>query len=488
MSAQTGGLTQKLENIKTKYNLVGLSVAVVKDGKLDYENSLGMQDIDRNIGMKISSKYRIASVSKMITATAMMKLYEEGKFSFNDDVSKILGYQLRNPSFPDDVITVQSVLSHTASLRDGSAYDSFLSASYSTDSVPDIKELLVPGGKYYSSSIWSGTRPSQKYFQYSNINFGVVATLIEKLSGKRFDQYCKEVLFDRMNIDGSFNIQDLKDINQLAVLYRKSGSSWAAQTDNYKGIKPAARNLTGYIPGTNGLIFSPQGGLRISAGDLAKFAVMFINKGKYNEVQILSDSTIARLFKTVWTYSPGNGDNYYGIFNNYASGNHTTSELIKNEFLTGHPGEAYGLISDFYFSQSKKYAVVFLTNGGSWGYGSYSGWYNVEEEIFNACFSELDNLTVSVNEKSKEEAEIIKNYPNPFNPVTTIRYSVKKNSMINVGVYNVLGQKISTLVNSNHPEGEYETFWDASGFTSGIYFCRFSSEYEEKQTKMILLK
>ena len=160
----------------------------------------------------------------------------------------------------------------------------------------------------------SSKSPSSDYFSYANINFGIAGTLIERLSNRRFDIFCREEIFEPLEMTSSFNIQDLPNINNVAVLYRKSGQKWDPQADNYLGIMPEPRDLSAYIIGTNGVIFGPQGGLRTSANDLSKFMRMMMNGGEFNSVKVLEDSTVSLILTPTWIYSGSNGDNYYGIF------------------------------------------------------------------------------------------------------------------------------------------------------------------------------
>ncbi|MCX8056616.1 MAG: beta-lactamase family protein, partial [Ignavibacteria bacterium] len=425
---QTSSLDAKLQSIRTQYNVVGMSVAVVKGDSLVFSKGYGFRDLSRNLPVNDSTVYRIASISKMITATALMILYEQGLFNLDDDVSNYLGFTLRNPNFPNDKITFRKLLSHTSSLRDGSGYSSFLTATYNDNPPPTLQSLLTTGGSYYTADMFDASKsPSSNYFQYANINFGVIGTLVERLSNKRFDVFCKEKIFDRLRIAGSFNIQDIPNINNVAVLYRRSGGSWVPQFDNYNGIKPPPRDLSNYVIGTNGIVFAPQGGLRISANDLAKFMLMIMNGGILNGVRILNDTTINKMLTPSWIYNGSNGNNYYGIFNTYGFGCSRTSDLLPGETLYGHPGEAYGLISDLYFSKIKDYGIIFITNGGQWGYGNYSGWYNIEEDVYKACKSFVDSLmlNVFVENQTPEKFSLFQNYPNPFNSKTKIKFSVK---------------------------------------------------------------
>lgn len=103
---------------------------------------------------------------------------------------------------------------------------------------------------------------------------------------------------------------------------------------------------------------------------------------------------------------------------------------------------------------------------------------------------QLGNL-VGVTQQSNEipdRSSLSQNYPNPFNPATTIKFSVTGNEKVNITIYNSTGQKVSTLVNDNFYPGTYETSWDASGYSSGVYFYTLTSSGFSETKKMLLIK
>lgn len=491
--SQSNTLDAKLQSIRTQYNVVGMSVAVTKGDSLVFSKGYGFRDIIRSLPVNDSTIYRIASISKMITATALMILYEQGLFNLDDDVSNYLGFTLRNPNFPNDKITFRKLLTHTSSLRDGTGYGHFLSDTYNITPPPALQSLLSPGGLYYTSDMFDATRsPSINYFSYANINYGVIGTLIERISNKRFDIFCKEKIFNPLQISGSFNIQDIPNINNVAVLYRKSGETWVPQFDNYGGVKPSPRDLSSYVIGTNGVIFAPQGGLRISANDLSKFMLMIKNGGILNGVRILQDSTVEKMLTPSWIFNGSNGNNYNGIFNSYGFGCSCTSDLLPGEILFGHLGGAYGLISDMYFSKNKDYGIIFITNGGQWGYGNYSGWYNIEEDVYKACKSFVDSLMldIDVNKFNPQQFVLYQNYPNPFNSKTNIRFSISDFGFTILKIYDLLGREIAVLVNESKIPGEYEVEFDADKYNlnSGIYVYQLKNSSFVQNKKFILMK
>lgn len=367
---------------------MGMTVLAFAKDSVIYCGNFGMADYNRGIPITDSTVFRIASISKSVTATAFMMLYDQGLVGLDDDISEILEFNITNPHYQSDPITPRMLLGHTSSLRDGSGYNSFLSATYNNTIPPHLSSLLVPGGAYYTSNIWS-TNPVG-YFTYANINYGVLATVIEKISGQRFDFFVRENIFEPLGMTASFNIHDLPNPDNVAVLYRKQGGNWVPQADNYNGVFPPPRDLSAYTPGNNGFIFGPQGGLRVSARDLAKFMHVHINGGSYQNVRIVNDTIIDRMHASHWKINGCNGNTYGGLFMSWGLGVHLATAIPGNDVvfpgmeMVGHPGEAYGLISDMYFNRNERQGVIFITNGSAYSYstGNNSMFYTVEEDVF----------------------------------------------------------------------------------------------------------
>ncbi len=367
-------LNTAIEKVVTKYDVVGLSVCLVLDNEIIYKNSFGYSDIGNNRMVNDSTFFRIASISKTITGTAIMQLYEQGRLSLDNDISNYLGYRVRNPYFPDEIITIRMLANHISSLNDGFGYDDFLDATYSSV-IPDIKELLLPGGAFYTRDMWKKYKPGTGYV-YCNSGYGLLGTIVEKVTGERFDQYCIKNIFNPLKMKSRFNVDDA-DISNLAVLYE----SRVPQYDNFGG-KKVRRDLSNYIAGTNAAAFSPQGGLRTSAIDLSKFLRMHINKGEYNGTKILNDTTALIIEGRVFPLRGlGNPDKNRGVSIHY------TQSLLKGTVLIGHAGGAYGLVSGMYFDKYRKFGIIFFANGGK--YGSNDGYSRFEKEIVAVLYDYL---------------------------------------------------------------------------------------------------
>ncbi len=478
--AQT--LQSDLETVFEDYQLMGMSVWTEVNG-VEEEYHFGLRDFDRTLEINDQTHYRIASVSKSFTALGIMKLYDEELFNLDDDISSYLGYQVRNPAFPAVPITFRMLLSHTASLQDGSGYSPFLNATYSQLPIPNISEVLLPGGSFYTANMWRTESPGT-FFMYSNLNYGLLGTLVEAISGQRFDVYMKNEILIPLGIVGSFNVQDLQNINDVAVLYRNIGG-WQAQYDNYQGVMPPPPNMGNYVPGTNGAYFAPQGGLRISAADAGKIAIFIAEDGANSNLDI-SLATLQEMKSIQWDYNGSNGDNYFGLFNRWGLGLHHANvgsgdqicNLGNYGTFMGHPGEAYGLISDVYFLLEEEVSFSLLINGIWNGYqpGNNSSFYTVEEDVFAALCTYFEQ---ALSVKQNTFSNIILN-PNPTSGYLEVLMN-KNTSTFKYIINDMQGRELFA-----EQKVDTSTFTiDLSSLVAGVYFIVFT-EGDNRIVKKII--
>lgn len=414
-----------LDNVWESNELMGMSVLFVCNGEIAEIHNFGLKDHTRQLAIDDSTMYRIASISKAITATGAMVLANNGILDLDADISDYLGFTARNPLYPEAVVTVRMLLSHQGSIQDGDGYYSFLNATYASDTdLPDIQELLDPEGAYFTSNVWRTEQPGT-WFTYSNLNYGVLATVMEAAAGQRFDLLMEDILFEPMGLACTYNVGHIENIDNLAVLYRNQGG-WTPQVDNFQGNAPDGPPLTDYTPGGNGLRFAPQGGLRSSIHDLGRLMQMHLTEG-YDPItnqQLISPATLQLMHETQWTDNGSNGDDYFNLFNSWAHGLHritdTGDTVFPNEGsvgLIGHPGEAYGLISDWYFDNETGNGFAFMTNG-SWdgfAFGDISSWYSLEEEVFEVVEDFLFTMCTTSMLEAPSNASLTV-YPNPAQP------------------------------------------------------------------------
>lgn len=380
-------LHHALSNIAKNQELAGLSVRLIDKGTTVVDFNTGYADTDREIPVSDSTLFRIASISKTFTALALMQLYEKGQVDLDTDVSEYLGWPLRNPKHPETPITLRMLLSHKSSLRDGKGYSNFSKEMFSEDL--HIKELFTPEGEYFTADLFADEVPGT-YFSYTNCSWGIIASVIEEISGTTLENYCIQNLFTPMEMDARFDPAHITNPDRIAVLYRYDDDRWLPQADNFKGVRPSPKTDSLYTPGSNGLLYGPQGSLRCSVNDLTKVVSLFREKGKYNNTQIIKNNTLKEMQTPEYIFNGTNGDTWDGFFLSYGLGLHLITAtpgkdmIFPGRKMTGHPGIAYGLLSDLYFDPTGETAVIFVTNGSKkeFTYGENSSFYQSEEDVF----------------------------------------------------------------------------------------------------------
>jgi len=401
-------------------DLSGLSVAVYARGDICYEFASGCRTIARPGAVQSqpvtpSTKFRVASISKTVTALAVMQLVEAGGLALDADVGDYLGWPLRNPHWPDRPITTRMLLTHTSSLRDGAEY--MFPLSVTLESVFEA-EHKTHEGTHFAAPTDGADRAPGCFFEYCNLGFGVMGTLIESISSERFDLYVDRHVLAPLGVDASFNVHNLSDAGfaELATLYRRqrdgvwaADAPWCAQVDDYCGIRPAPpAGLDEYIPGVNGTLFSPQGGLRISARDLVKVMKLFLQGGEGAKGSVLAPATVKQILTDQWRFDPllGNGEPYGGLMRAFGLGIHHVTNAPADRFgpgdrivagpapeLWGHTGDAHGLLSAMLFDPVRDLGFVYMIGGTGCNpetyKGVYSGFYRWEEQIQTALFNTL---------------------------------------------------------------------------------------------------
>ena len=404
----------------TGVKVPGLGVIIYKDGAEIYSKFLGRRDISANKPVTRDTRFRAASISKMFTVFTIMQLVERGKIFLDEDASEYLNFKLRNPNFPDDKITVRMLASHTSTLRDGKIY-----------SIPpeiSIEEFFKTDGKFFEGGAHFATE-DKNFFTYSNLNYGILGTIIEKVTGKRFDIYQRENILSQLETAADYVPANFSatEFENLGTLYQKKNSAgvwnefgeWYGKADDFNGVQPAkdtiflqnpyaenfqqSYSLKNYRAGTNATIFSPQGGLRISFAEMANTLEMLMNGGNFHGKKILSEKSLAEMFKPNWIFNGTNGNNYGGAILNYGLGVYfidgkSTSRVCKNHVvnLIGHTGVAFGMLSGIFFIPETKSGFIYMMNGTAISedddprsFGNFSGNYIWEENIMDAICNYL---------------------------------------------------------------------------------------------------
>ena len=407
----------------------GLGVIAYRDGREVYSRFLGRRRIGKrtedDLPMERDSRFRVASVSKMFTVFTIMQLVEAGRLELDSDVGELLGFNLRNPNYPDIPITVRMLASHTSSIRDGRVY-----------SIPPEKglvEFFSPSGEYWEEGAHfapEGQAPVE-FFEYCNLNYGLLGTIIEVVTGERFDLYQKSHILAELDIHGDYVPGNFspEEFEKLGTVYRKRDASgrwdengpWHGAADDYRGIRPLEDtvmlqnpykedaqdtcSLKDYESGRNATIFSPTGGLRISCEELAHALEMLMNEGNFRGRRILSPVSVKQMMGREWIYSSEsrNGCTCGGAILSYGLGMYQidggSSARLCRDFevdLVGHTGEAFGLFSMLCLRPGTKDGFLYVMNGEAVeedvdlrSRGRFSGNYVWEENLADAVCRNL---------------------------------------------------------------------------------------------------
>jgi CubicO group peptidase (beta-lactamase class C family) len=326
----------------------------------------GLADPATGRPLSIDDPVRIASVSKLVVAIGVLKLVETGQLDLDRDVSEYLGWPLRNPAFPGRSVTVRQLLSHTSGARDGD----------------DI--YVVPLGDKLRDTMaradaWDTAHPPGAYFTYANLNFPLVGSVIERITNERFDLWMRRELLNPMRIDACFNWPSCSDAAvKRAVVLMQDGKP---VRDDLRGTRPECPvvptadggcDLRLWTPGENGALFSPQGGLRISARGLARVGRMLLNSGTLDGVRILSPKSVDTMLRPLWVFDGKNGETDEGFYCSYGLATQQIATglagcrddpLGDGRQWAGHAGEAYGLRSGLWIDRSSGTGVAYFTTG-----------------------------------------------------------------------------------------------------------------------------
>lgn len=329
----------------------------------------GLADPANGRRVTIDDPVRIASISKLVVAIGAMKLVEQGRLDLDRDISDYLGWSLRNPAFRDRPVTLRQLLSHTSSLRDGDdAYVVPLGSS--------VRQALA------DPAVWDSAHgPGDGYFAYTNFNFPVIASAMEKATGERFDLLMKGLVLGPMNLDACFNWPTCSDAAiSRAVVLTQDGK---AVRDDLGGKRPPCPvfvrdgepcDLDRWRLGDNGALFSPQGGLRVSARDLARIGRMLLGGGAINGVRILSPQSVETILAPAWRFNGSNGSRggeSEGVCSYGLASRQLATDLArcaddpegKGRRWVGHAGDAYGLRSGLWIDRKRGVGIAYYVTG-----------------------------------------------------------------------------------------------------------------------------
>jgi CubicO group peptidase (beta-lactamase class C family) len=330
---EVGMASARLANIREVMNrhvaekqIPGASGLIARRGKIAYQETFGMADVEAGKPMRMDTIHRIYSMSKPITSVAVMMLYEEGRFQLNDPVAKYLPEFSKMQVWVDEKdpqtgqpvlktapakrpITIRDLLRHTAGLTYGVFGDTPVDREYrkarvlgESNLAEFVKDLAAIPLQYEPGTRW-----------HYSVSVDVLGRLVEVLSGKSFDQFLQERIFTPLDMkDTGFTVPtDKKD--RLATLYTltKEGKLQPATicSTRQECIEKFPNAVPSFLQSIG--MQSGGGGLVSTAYDYLHFCQMMLNQGQYNGKRLLSRKTVQLMSSdslgTIPGLGPGNG-------------------------------------------------------------------------------------------------------------------------------------------------------------------------------------
>lgn len=348
------------------YNLigkvVGAQVVVYSHGKT-YAYCYGKSSLMDNKDVTDDTIFRLASISKVLVAIAALKLMESGLLNIDQDIGQILGFDIRNPKYPDTFITSKMLMLHTSSITDGyldnnlehngieKGYNGVNGKHYFVK----LKDLLSnKDSNYYLEQTFSTYAPGQKFI-YSNFGTGILACIIEKVTGRLFTAYINDLLFKPLDISASFKPNNIDQRHLISDTFYYDSKIHKFET-NVTAKRFIERSYPDFDLGNN--FRGPAGGCYMSMMDLSKVMRMLMHDGSYDGIEILKKSTVDLMLQM----------HYLGPDAEYLAKGLQLKfiDYMNHQMLKGHTGSAYGVTSFMFFSKEADYGVCFIANGGDY--------------------------------------------------------------------------------------------------------------------------
>ena len=327
-----------LELMKTE-KAPGLAACLIKNGKLIWCDGFGFADITRKVPVTRDTPFMLASVTKTVTAVAVLQLRDKKSYTLDDDVSKLLPFKVVHPASTAP-ITLRHLLRHTSGINDNWT---MMNKLYGYPTKPGggatppmtlaaaMKGYFTKGGALYAADNWLTVGPGIKW-TYSNIAVALAAYVAEVVSKQEYaDLYEKNIFAPLGMKNTAFRWADLGGV-EVALPY-----TWTAS---------GGYSTKGHYTFTD----APNGALRASARDMARFLAAVMRGGELGGVRILKASTVAEMIKV----QDPKLHSRWGLS--------WATRYLLGKFWVGHNGEETGVAADMAFHPADKVGYIILRN------------------------------------------------------------------------------------------------------------------------------
>lgn len=403
-----------------------------------------------------STLFQIGSITKTFTTTILSMLVNNGTISLFDTVQKFLPDSVRAPVY------VNPNTNDTTVIR-------FIDLATHYSGLPDEPHIGSGGMTTYKQmfdflATYQLTYPPGECFYYSDLGIALLGVSIQHILQDSIELLIPELVCDTLGMYDSRII----NLSQSQLSRRALGYSLAGHPASY--ILP------------NWPAYHGAGGLYSTLNDMTKYLQFVMRISNVGLGNILDTLMKERRVSNDSCQNPTSIDSvglawqFGKLFPNNPK-NHIRS-IFKD-------GSTSGFCSYICFSthpvSNLKTGVVIVTN-----------WKNpgpLEEMSLNILRFLNEQAINNVESNSSITGyRLSQNFPNPFNPSTTIRFTIPKTEIVSLKVFDALGNEVAELMNSRQSSGEYNIEWDGSNFASGIYYYKLTAGSFEETRKMILIK
>lgn len=335
----TAALDEAVSAALARFRAVGAVVVVAKDGEIVYHLDYGLACKADETPVTPSTYFRLASVTKLVSAIRVMQLVEEGRLALDEPIGTYLGFEVKNTRHKDEPITLRHLMTHTASIFDNGGY----AKSKSLETFLDAS--LRKNGN------WNNWAPGGKY-DYSNYGAGLMGSLMEAVTGENVDDSVRASVFEPLGIDAGYHISLLSDPTQAASMYYSDG----------KLKKSPEKYLSEpWDPSVNpnlhyGLTY---GSLWMRGDDLCRLGIALCEGGSVEGVTLLQPETVELMMSSQKGLGDVRIDSPYGLCV------HRVATLLEDRMIYGHQGRSDGTLCNLYFEPQSHLVFTLITNGSS---------------------------------------------------------------------------------------------------------------------------
>lgn len=281
---------EQVEVVRTGYNIPGMAVGLIRGNKLVYARGYGVQSVVTHKPMTEYSIISVASMAKMLTGAAILQLQETGRLSLDDTFLKHVPYfKMADPRYKD--ITIRHILSHTSGLPEMTR-DDFFSEWFDPWYDDGAAKRLVCS---LDGGLMLRQQPGGREYLYSDVGYGILAALIQEVTGELFEDYQRKHILEPLQMQKSTYIKSEIKLSNLAAAHVRDADGNPIVWDHY----PYARQYT------------PSGCLFSNIVDMSHWIMANINGGVYYN-RIMQPETQAQLWVSLYDNAwgwPGVGYN-----------------------------------------------------------------------------------------------------------------------------------------------------------------------------------